>query len=158
MKTNWATKAAVTAAMVMVLAGTAFAFQTAVGPAASGTAVGTAGGIGSGVLKGLLAGAIAAVVGYAAQQKGDDGKHEAFDIVQLVVTALIGALAGAYAGWKHLSLTDVENLPLLASVIGGIELVIKAVWRNSSVKLAAALDTLRAGTNENPTPPPPPKP
>jgi hypothetical protein len=154
MKTTWMAKAAMAAMMILVLAGSALAFQAAA-PAA---APATAGSIGSGLLKGVLAAAVAAVAGWAAQQKNADGTHEPFDLVQFIATVILGAAIGAYAGWKNMSMLDVENLPILASIVAGIEMVIKVVWRNGAVHLAGALATLKAGAPANPTPPEPPKP
>ncbi len=156
MKARWMGQTIVLFAILMVLSGTAFAFQTAAPAAAPAAAA--AGSLWSGILKGILAGALAAGLGWAAQQKNEDGTHEPFDIVQFVVTVILGALVGAYAGWKNLSLMDVENLPILSSVIAGIELLMKVIWRNGSVKLAGALATLKAGTAANPTPAPAPSP
>lgn len=116
------------------------------------------GSIGSGILKGAVAGVLAAIFGWAAQKKDADGTHEDFDIAQGVVTAVVGAGIGAYAAWKHMSIADVENLPLLGSIVMAVEIVIKIVWRNGKVSLQRALGTVKAGGNggaANPTVPAP---
>jgi hypothetical protein len=156
MKTTWMKKAAVAAMMILVLSGTALAFQAATTTPVAAAAA--AGSIWTGLLKGILAAAVAAGMGWAAQQKSTDGAHEAFDLVQFIATVVLGAAIGAYAGWKNMSMLDVENLPILSSIIAGIEMVIKVVWRNGAVHVAGALATLKAGTEANPTPPAPPKP
>lgn len=141
--------------LFLMSAGLCFAAQAGAAAAAPAAPVAAAGSIWGGVLKGILAGALAAGMGYLSQQKAADGTHEAFDVVQFVATIIVGILVGAYSGWKNLSLMDVENLPILSSVIAGVELVLKVVWRNGSVKLADALATLQSGTKANPTVPPP---
>jgi hypothetical protein len=103
------------------------------------------GGLGAGILKGAVAGVLAAIFGWAAQKKDADGSHEDFDVAQAVVTAVVGAGIGAFAAWKHMSIADVENMPILGSVVMAVEIVIKIVWRNGKVSLQRALGTVQAG-------------
>lgn len=100
-----------------------------------------------GIAKGALAGVIAAIFGWASQKKDETGDHEDFDVAQGVVTGIVGAGVGAFAAWKHMSLADTENLPILGTVIMGAEMLLKIVWRNGKVSLQRALGTVQAGTN-----------
>jgi len=122
------------------------------------------GSVGWGIAKGAIAGLLSAIFGWASQQKASDGSHEDFDVAQGVLTALVGSAIGAYASWKHMAIADVENLPILGSIVMAGEIVLKIVWRNGKVSLQRALGTVEAGTGAGnptipapaPTPPAPP--
>jgi len=103
--------------------------------------------VGWGIAKGAVAGVLAAIFGWASQKKDANGDHEDFDVAQGVVTAVVGAGIGAFAAWKHMSIADVENMPILGTVIMAAEMLIKIVWRNGKVSLQRALGTVQAGTN-----------
>ncbi len=133
---------------LVLLTGLCFAAEQAAQVPAAPADVAAAPSVWTGILKGILAGGVAAVVGYMAQNKLPDGTHEPFDVAQFAVTLVIGAGFGAYAGWKNLAIADVENLPIVASVVAGIELVLKTIWRNLKVSVSGALTAVQAG---NPT-------
>jgi len=100
-----------------------------------------------GIARGAVAGVVAAIFGWASQKKDANGDHEDFDVAQGVVTGIVGAGIGAFAAWKHMSIADVENMPLLGTVIMAAEMLVKIVWRNGKVSLQKALGTVQAGTN-----------
>jgi hypothetical protein len=125
-------------------------FQAVPVPAVGGSSVGW------GIARGAVAGVLAAIFGWASQKKDPNGDHEDFDVAQGVVTAVVGAAIGAFAAWRHMSIADVENMPILGTVIIAAEMLIKIVWRNGKVSLQRALGTVQAGTNGgsgNPTTP-----
>lgn len=143
-------KAASTLFLMLSLVSVLCAFQ-AVPAAVAGSS-----SVGWGIAKGAVAGLIAAIFGWASQKKDANGDHEDFDVPQGIVTAVVGAGVGAYAAWKHMAIADVENLPLLGTVIMAAEMVLKIVWRNGKISLQRALGTVQAGTNGgggNPTTP-----
>lgn len=117
------------------------AFQAVPAAVAGGSSVGW------GIGKGAVAGLLAAVFGWASQKKDPSGDHEDFDVAQGVVTAIVGAGIGAFAAWKHMSIADAENLPILGSIVMAAEIILKIVWRNGKVSLQRALGTVQAGSN-----------
>lgn len=153
MKTNWKLRTVAAMAIVMVLSGTAFAMQAAA--AAPGAAAPAATSVWSAILMAALNGAIVGVVGWLSQRKEADGSHQDFDPVQLVVTVVVGAVIGAIAAWRKKSFGDIETWVENSGYVTLAEIVLKAVWRNGTVKIAATLATLKAGSAANPTLPAP---
>lgn len=164
MKTGWMGKAIFVAIAVMVLSGTAFAFQAATGgtPATSPAPTSLA----SAILMAALNGAIVGVVGWLSQRKEADGSHQDFDPVQLVVTVLVGAAIGAIAAWRKKSFGDIETWVENSGYVTLAEIALKAVWRNGTVKLSGALAAIKQGAQgagnpsvpATPAPTDPPKP
>ncbi|HLE33391.1 MAG TPA: hypothetical protein VJB38_12370 [Bacteroidota bacterium] len=82
---------------------------------------------------GALAGAVAAFVGYL---KSGKGKGEAFDVSKLVPEVLIGALIGAYADWKGITM-DESTLALSAAVIPFADSVMQVIFGWGKNRLAS---------------------
>lgn len=135
---------------MVVMTGIAMAAQAAAAPAApAGTSTLTS------VLLAALNGAVIGLVGWLAQKKQDDGSHETFDPVQLVMTIIVGAAIGAIAAWRKKSFGDVETWIENSGYVAVAELALKAVWRNASVKLSDVIGSLKQGAANPPQAPSP---
>jgi hypothetical protein len=140
--------------MVFAMSMIAYAAQAATGAAPVAAAATTS--MGSAILMAALNGAIIGVVGWLSQRKEADGTHQDFDPVQLVVTVLVGAAIGAIAAWRKKSFGDVETWVENSGYVTLAEILLKAVWRNGSVKISGALASLKQGAaTQNPTLPAP---
>lgn len=165
MKTTWMVKAAIAAMMILVLAGSALAFQAAGAPAQPAAATPSlpplGGGILNGLLSGLIAGVMAVVYGYAKNRNAVSGQMEPFDIKYAWPTMLTGGLLGVIAALLKMSpqdfVTSVTASPLSGAIVFAAEAVLKAIFRHSVPWIRDALDAIK-GAPANPTPPAPPKP
>lgn len=162
MRTKWVVRAAATAAIVMVLSGTAFAFQdaAAAAPASGGIGKGLSdGSLWKGILNGLVAGALAAVTGWLKNKDTKTGEQQKFDIKYMVPTAMVGAIVGVVAALMKKAPTDLitmlENSPIFVAITLGAEYLIKIVWRHGAVHFKDVIADIKTGAG-NPTPPAPP--
>lgn len=162
MKTRWVGRAAAAAAMVMVLSGTAFAFQGAVTPGAANIVV----PVGEapwwkGVLNGFVAGAVAVFYGYAKNRDAKTGEMESFDIKYAVPTIAVGGLIGVISVLLKMSpqdlATSLATSPIYGAIVFAAEAILKAVFRHSVPWIRDAIGALK-GAPANPTPPAPPTP
>lgn len=144
-------------AAIFVMMGT-YALAMQVAPAAPAAAASAATSTTSAILLAALNGALVGFVGWLSQRKKEDGAHEKLDPVQLVVTIVVGAGVGAIAAWRKKSFGDVETWIENSGYVTLAEVILKAIWRNGSLKVADVLATLKSGTAANPTPPAPPAP
>jgi hypothetical protein len=160
MRTKWWVRAAAVAAMVMVLSGTAFAFQAAVTPVVADIKV----PIGEapwwkGVLNGFVAGAIAVFYGYAKNRDPKTGEMEKFDIKYAVPTIAVGGLIGVIAVLLKMSPQDLGTAlatsPIYGAIVFAAEAILKMIFRHSVPWIRDAINTIK-GAPENPTPPAPP--
>lgn len=160
MRTKWLVRAAAVAAMVMVLSGTAFAFQAALPPVTPDIKV----PIGEapwwkGVLNGFVAGAVAVFYGYAKNRDAKTGEMEGFDIKYAVPTIAVGGLIGVISVLLKMSPQDLATAlatsPVYGAIVFAAEAVLKAVFRHSVPWIRDAVATLK-GAPANPTPPAPP--
>ena len=145
---NWRTLSARSASIlfaVLSIAVFGMAFQAAAAPAA------TAPSLLAQIGKNALMGVIAALIGWGAQPKLPDGTHESWDWTQLPLTVLVGAGFGVYAALSHSTLADAENSGWVPLVIAGLENVVKLVFRNAKMSVAAAFSAVKGGTSQNPT-------
>jgi hypothetical protein len=161
MKTKWLVRAAATAAMVMVLSGTAFAFQAAMTPVAVAdikVPVGEAPWW-KGVLNGFLAGVIAVFYGYAKNKDPKTGEMEGFDIKYAFPTLIVGGVIGIISVLVKMSPQDLATAlatsPIYGALVFAAEALLKAVFRHSVPWIRDAIGTLK-GAPANPTPPAPP--
>lgn len=151
-RVNWA----LVLFVFLACSGIAFAVQAPGAPAAPAAAAAPATSTATAILLAAANGALIGVVGWLSQRKQEDGSHEPFDPVQLVTTILVGALIGAIAAWRKKSFGDVETWVENSGYVAVAEMLLKAVWRNFSVKLSSVLGSLKAGgTATNPTTPAP---
>lgn len=134
---------------LFTMMGATMAFAQAAAAPAATTATSTL----TSILLAAVNGGVIGLVGWLAQKKEDDGAHQAFDPVKLVVTIVVGAGIGAIAAWRKKSFGDVETWVENSGYVAVAELALKAVWRNFSVKLSDVLGSLKQGAANPPQAP-----
>ncbi len=148
------------ALLVLLVAGTAFAVDQAVA-AATGQSSGDSLPLGKRLLNGVLGGIIAALIGWAKNRDLSSGSQEKFEFKYGLMTVIVGAVAGLIAGFLGKSLPDFfssyESLPIYGLAVTGVEMLWKAIFRQSTFVIKDALGMVKTGS-ENPPPPPSPNP
>lgn len=114
-----------------------------------------------GILQGIWGGLLASLAGYAKNRNTRSGEHEGFGIQYLVQTCIFGAILGLLSGIFKLNPTDIEKSAWASPVFAGLtllfEVLSKAIWRNSIVRIREMLADFKTGSG-NPTLPAPPSP
>lgn len=159
---KWMVKGAAVAAMMLVLSGTAFAFQAAA-PAIAGQVTIPVGDAPwwKGVLNGFVAGAVAVFYGFAKNRDPKTGDMESFDIKYAFPTIIVGGLIGIVSVWLKMSPQDLSTSlatsPVYGAIVFAAEALLKALFRHSVPWIRDAIGLLK-GAPANPTPPAPPTP
>jgi hypothetical protein len=140
---------------VMMLAGVAFAAEPAAAPDTPAVAEAT-GGIGKAILAGVVGGILASIAGWLKNRQND--KQEPFDLKYMISTVLVGAIAGAVAGWQGLAtpgdaIAFLEQTPYYGAAVMAIEVVWKAIFRQVAPRIRDAIAAVKAGSGTNPPKP-----
>lgn len=145
-------------AIILVMAGSALAFQAATQPPAGQPAQPPS--TLALIIKGAMAGGVAAAIGCASQKKMPDGSHEGWSWGQFAFTVIIGILVGVAASFLKTDLATLidktEASPLWPIVVLGFQYLPKALGRNifPGLSLADVGTWIKAGASKgNPTTP-----
>lgn len=108
----------------------------------------------SGLLKGLGVGALSGLSVAALGFAKDRDPNKKWDFKVAGMTALLGAIVGALAGWEKRDLTTFSDWLSTGSIVVVAELVWKVAWRNGGAPaLAAVMNALKGASPTPPTTP-----